>query len=96
MPPASLIGYYGRYCRQVWPFLAALMAIGLVVSLIEVAILRYVGAIVDILRTTPPGRGCFEAHGLPVPGHGAPDPHRPSDGELQPTTSSSSRRSRLA
>ena len=42
-PPASLFGYYGRYCRQVWPFLVALMAIGLVVSLIEVSILRFVG-----------------------------------------------------
>ncbi len=36
MPPASLIGYYGRYCRQVWPFLAALLAIGLIIALIEV------------------------------------------------------------
>jgi hypothetical protein len=53
MPPASLVGYYGRYCRQVWPFLAALMAIGLVVALIEVTILRFVGAIVDILRRRP-------------------------------------------
>ena len=46
MPPASLIGYYGRYCKQVWPFLVALMTISLVVSLIEVTILRFVGALV--------------------------------------------------
>ena len=56
MPPASLVGYYGRYCRQVWPFLAALMAIGLVVALIEVSILRFVGALVDMLRSTSPDR----------------------------------------
>ena len=56
MPPASLFGYYGRYCRQVWPFLVALMAIGLVVSLIEVSILRFVGALVDTLRSTSPDR----------------------------------------
>ena len=54
MPPASLIGYYGRYCQQVWPFLVALMTISLVVSLIEVTILRFVGALVDMLRTTSP------------------------------------------
>src|SRR6202050_3273303 len=54
MPPASLIGYYGRYCRQVWPFLAALMTISLIVSLIEVTILRFVGALVDMLRATSP------------------------------------------
>ena len=56
MPPASLFGYYGRYCRQVWPFLVALMAIGLVVSLIEVSILRFVGALVDTLRSASPDR----------------------------------------
>src|SRR5580700_11350130 len=54
MPPASLLGYYGRYCRQVWPYLVALMAIGLVVSLIEVTILRFIGALVDLLRSTSP------------------------------------------
>jgi ATP-binding cassette subfamily B multidrug efflux pump len=54
MPPASLFGYYGRYCRQVWPYLAALMTIGLIVSLIEVTILRFIGALVDLLRSTSP------------------------------------------
>jgi ATP-binding cassette, subfamily B, multidrug efflux pump len=63
MPPASLIGYYGRYCRQVWPLLAAMMAISLAVALIEVAILRFVGALVDILRTTEPDR-VIQDHGL--------------------------------
>jgi len=52
MPPANLIGYYARYCRQVWPFLLALLANGLVVALIEVTMLRFVGALVDILRET--------------------------------------------
>ena len=54
MPPADLLGFYWRYCRQVWPFLVALMAIGLIVSLIEIAIVRFVGAIVDTLRATSP------------------------------------------
>jgi ATP-binding cassette, subfamily B, multidrug efflux pump len=54
MPPANLFGYYARYCRQVWPFLVALMAIGLIVSLIEVSILRFVGSLVDTLRSTSP------------------------------------------
>src|SRR5271165_1512373 len=62
MPPASLIGYYGRYCRQVWPFLVAMMAISLIVALIEVTIMRFVGAIVDILRATPPEQ-VLEDHG---------------------------------
>jgi len=61
-PPATLIGYYGRYCRQVWPYLAALMAISLVVSLIEVAILRFIGALVDLLRSTSPDK-VLQDHG---------------------------------
>jgi len=55
-PPAALIDYYWRYCRQAWPFLAALMVSGLFTSLIEVSILRFVGEIVDLLRQTTPDR----------------------------------------
>ena len=62
MPPASLMGYYGRYCRQVRPLLVALMTVGLIVSLIEVTILRFVGALVDTLRTTRPDE-VFQTHG---------------------------------
>ncbi len=54
MPPANLFGFYRRYCRQVWPYIAALMIVGLMVSLIEVAILRFVGSLVDLLRATSP------------------------------------------
>jgi ATP-binding cassette, subfamily B, multidrug efflux pump len=56
MPPASLLGFYWRYCRQVWPLLACLMAVGLIVSLIEVSMLRFIGALVDMLRATSPER----------------------------------------
>ena len=62
MPPPSLIGYYGRFCRQVWPFLAAMLAISLVIALIEVTILRSVGALVDILRETN-RNDLLQAHG---------------------------------
>ncbi|MCX5495202.1 ABC transporter ATP-binding protein [Kaistia dalseonensis] len=54
MPPATLLGFYWRYCRQVWPYLLALMAVGLVVSLIEISMLRYIGSIVDLLKATSP------------------------------------------
>jgi ATP-binding cassette, subfamily B, multidrug efflux pump len=54
MPPANLFAFYWRYCRQVWPYLALLMTVGLLVSLIEVSILRFVGSIVDMLRATDP------------------------------------------
>ncbi len=63
MPPANLLGFYWRYCRQVWPFLACVMATGLVVSLIEVSILRYIGSLVDLLAATSPER-VFQDYGL--------------------------------
>ncbi len=54
MPPPTLAGFYWHYTREVWPVLAALLGVGLLVSLIEVSIFRYVGAIVDMLKTTTP------------------------------------------
>jgi ATP-binding cassette subfamily B multidrug efflux pump len=56
MPPPTLSGFYWHYTRQVWPALAALMAVGFVVSLIEVSLFRYVGSIVDLLKTTSPDK----------------------------------------
>ncbi len=56
MPPRNLAGFYWRFCRQVWPFLVCLMAVGLAVSLIEVSMLRYIGSLVDLLRATSPER----------------------------------------
>ena len=69
-PPASLIRYYARFCRQVWPFLVALMVVGLAVSLIEVTILRFVGALVDMLSDTPRDE-LFRRHGYQFLGDGA-------------------------
>ena len=56
MPPRTLAGFYWYYTRQVWPVLAALLVVGLFVSLIEVSIFRYIGAIVDLLKTTTPDK----------------------------------------
>ncbi len=54
MPPSTLLAFYWRYTRQVWPGLAALLVAGLIVALIEVAMYNYVGSIVDLLQTTSP------------------------------------------
>ena len=56
MPPNRLMGFYWYYTRQVWPALLALMAVGFVVSLIEVSLFRYVASIVDLLKATSPVR----------------------------------------
>src|SRR5262249_25269235 len=54
MPPNRLMWFYWHYTRQVWPALAALMAVGFVVSLIETSLFRYVASIVDLLKATSP------------------------------------------
>ena len=54
MPPATLAAFYWYYTHQLWPVLAALLVVGLFVSLIEVSIFRYIGTIVDLLKTTTP------------------------------------------
>jgi len=54
MPPATLTGFYWRYTRQVWPGLAALLVIGLIVALVEVALYAYLGDLVDLLQDTQP------------------------------------------
>ncbi len=54
MPPATLVGFYWHYTRQVWPGLAALLVMGLVVALVEVALYAYLGDIVDLLQDTLP------------------------------------------
>ena len=56
MPPSTLSGFYWHYTRQVWPVLAVLLVVGFFISLIEVSIFRYIGAIVDLLKNTTPDR----------------------------------------
>jgi len=53
-PPDSLARFYWRYCRQVWPALAALMAIGFGVAGLEAYIVRFVGQLVDLMRDSGP------------------------------------------
>ena len=54
MPPMTIVAYYLRYCRQIWPLIAALVVLGLGISLIEATILSFSGALIDMLRATPP------------------------------------------
>ncbi|ODN71590.1 putative ABC transporter ATP-binding protein [Methylobrevis pamukkalensis] len=53
-PPEGLLAFYWSFLRQVWPVYVALMVSGLIVALIEVSLFRYIGEIVDILKTTTP------------------------------------------
>jgi ATP-binding cassette subfamily B multidrug efflux pump len=70
MPPARIGAYYWRYCRQIWPLIAALFVIGLVISGLEAAILSFSGALIDRLRNTPQGE-VFARHGWTLIGMAA-------------------------
>jgi ATP-binding cassette subfamily B multidrug efflux pump len=54
-PPTGLLAFYRHFLMPVWPYVLALMAAGLLVSLAEVAIYSYVGRLVDLM-----------AHGAPA------------------------------
>ncbi|MCO8162318.1 ABC transporter ATP-binding protein/permease [Pseudomonas sp. 21LCFQ010] len=60
-PPNRVLPFYLHYLRQVWPSFAALLVVGLVVSLIEVALFSYLSRIIDLAQTTAPGE-FFSAH----------------------------------
>ncbi len=52
-PPDSVWPFYYYYLRQVWQSFALLLMVGLVASLIEVALFRFLSTIIDMVNTTP-------------------------------------------
>ncbi|MEP9316551.1 ABC transporter ATP-binding protein [Pseudomonas sp. LABIM340] len=62
MPPSDVIRFYVYYLRQVWPVFLALLFVGLIVALIEVALFSYLGRIVDLAQGTAPA-DFFTVHG---------------------------------
>lgn len=62
MPPADVVRFYVYYLRQVWPVFLALLFVGLIVALIEVALFSYLGRIVDLAQGTAPAN-FFSVHG---------------------------------
>ena len=53
-PPTGLLAFYRHFLMPVWPYVLALMAAGLLVSLAEVAIYSYVGRLVDLMTKGDP------------------------------------------
>ncbi|MHB9798389.1 ABC transporter ATP-binding protein [Pseudomonas sp. MT3] len=62
MPPTDVIRFYVYYLRQVWPVFLALLIVGLIAALIEVALFSYLGRIVDLAQGTAPA-DFFTQHG---------------------------------
>ena len=62
MPPQTPLRFYAHYVGQAWGVFAALLAVGLAVALIEVALFDFLGRIVDLAQDTTPQR-FFAEHG---------------------------------
>jgi len=52
-PPNKVLACYIYYLRQVWPSFAALLVVGLIGALIEVALFSYLSRIIDLAQGTP-------------------------------------------
>jgi ATP-binding cassette, subfamily B, multidrug efflux pump len=62
-PPGTLLAYYVYFIRPVWPAFAALLVAGLLGSLIEVALMTFVGDLVDLMRAAQSPTTFISAHG---------------------------------
>ncbi|RIA55583.1 ABC transporter ATP-binding protein [Dichotomicrobium thermohalophilum] len=62
-PPENLARFFWHYCRQIWGTLLAVVVIGLVAALIEVALFTFVGQIVDLARAADSPEAFFAEHG---------------------------------
>jgi ATP-binding cassette subfamily B multidrug efflux pump len=62
-PPDRVLAFYTYYLKQVWPSFAALLIVGLVGALIEVALFSYLSRIIDLAQGTP-NVNFFQEHGL--------------------------------
>jgi ATP-binding cassette subfamily B multidrug efflux pump len=49
-PPETLWAFYWHFVKPVWPWFATLMVVGLVGSLIELALYAFVGRVVDMMK----------------------------------------------
>lgn len=52
-PPSGVWAFYFHYLRQVWPSFLALLVVGLIASLIEVAMFSFLSRIIDLAQGTP-------------------------------------------
>jgi ATP-binding cassette subfamily B multidrug efflux pump len=61
-PPETLLAFYSHFVRPIWPVFAILLVAGLLGSIIEVALLAFVGSLVDMMRTAQSPEQFFADH----------------------------------
>src|SRR5262245_28207610 len=62
-PPSTLFAYYAYFIRPVWQAFAVLLIAGFLGSLIEVALMTFIGNLVDLMRAAQSPANFIEDHG---------------------------------
>jgi ATP-binding cassette subfamily B multidrug efflux pump len=62
-PPGGLVAFFLYYLRPVWPIFAALVVVGIIGASIEVALMAFVGSIIDMMRESANPEAFFAEHG---------------------------------
>ena len=61
-PPDTLPAFYWHYLQPIWPILIVLLAVGFAGSVIEVALMAWVGSLVDWMRAAQSPDAFFAEH----------------------------------
>jgi ATP-binding cassette subfamily B multidrug efflux pump len=62
-PPDKLVPFFLYYLRPVWPIFATLVVVGIIGASIEVALMAFVGSIIDMMRASENPEAFFSEHG---------------------------------
>ncbi len=62
-PPETMLAFYLHFVRPIWPAFSLLLVAGLLGSLIEVALLAFVGSLVDMMKGAQSPAQFFADHG---------------------------------
>ncbi|HXF52789.1 MAG TPA: ABC transporter ATP-binding protein [Hyphomicrobiaceae bacterium] len=62
-PPDRLVPFFLYYLKPVWPIFAALVIAGIIGASIEVALMAFVGSIIDMMRASENPAAFFAEHG---------------------------------
>jgi ATP-binding cassette, subfamily B, multidrug efflux pump len=63
-PPAALVAFYLHFIRPVWPVFGVLLLAGFAGALIEVALMAFVGSLVDLMKASPTPAHFISDHGM--------------------------------
>ncbi|MBF8163584.1 ABC transporter ATP-binding protein [Ectopseudomonas hydrolytica] len=61
-PPEGMLRFYGHYLRQVWPLMLAVLIVGFVAAVIEVALFSFLGQLIDMAQASVDASSFFAEH----------------------------------